>query len=65
LRKFYLMSKKMRQKKVSKRKYVNSKLKENKNEAEKDIHVPDNVKVLPIVGATYALIVFQKYIILT
>jgi len=54
------MSKKMRQKKVSKRKYVNPKLEENKNEAEKDIHVPDNVKVLPIVGATCSFIALQK-----
>jgi len=45
----------MRQKKISKRKYVNSKLEENKNEAEKDVHVLDNVKVLHIVG-TYTLI---------
>ncbi|KYN38894.1 Ribosome biogenesis protein BOP1 like protein [Trachymyrmex septentrionalis] len=34
----------MRQKKVSKRKYVNPKLKENKNETEKDVHVSHNAK---------------------
>ncbi|KAG5321082.1 BOP1 protein, partial [Pseudoatta argentina] len=34
----------MGQKKISKRKYVNPKLKENKNETEKDVHVSHNAK---------------------
>ncbi|KYM98037.1 PREDICTED: ribosome biogenesis protein BOP1 homolog [Cyphomyrmex costatus] len=34
----------MGQKRVSKRKYINPKLKENKNETEKDVHVSDNAK---------------------
>ncbi|XP_018302660.1 ribosome biogenesis protein BOP1 homolog [Mycetomoellerius zeteki] len=34
----------MGQKRVSKRKYVNPKLKENKNETEKDVHVSHNAK---------------------
>lgn len=38
--------KKMEQKKVSKRKYVNLKLDENEGETRKDIHVPDNTEVL-------------------
>lgn len=45
------MLKKMGQKKVSKRKYINPKLEEDKNE--KDVHVPDNAKVLLIAVAKY------------
>jgi len=48
----------MGQKKVSKRKYVNSKLKENKNETKKD--VSHNAKVLFIILliSVYSLVYF-------